>query len=32
MGQAGQRKVTEFQANSVVGRLEQMYGELLQVA
>lgn len=32
MGQAGQRKVAEFQAHSVVGRIEQMYGELLQVA
>jgi len=32
MGQAGQRKVAEFQASSVVGRLEQVYGELLQVA
>jgi glycosyltransferase involved in cell wall biosynthesis len=32
MGQAGQRKVAEFQASSVVGRLEQIYGELLQVA
>jgi glycosyltransferase involved in cell wall biosynthesis len=32
MGQAGQRKVAEFQASSVVRRLEQVYGELLQVA
>jgi glycosyltransferase involved in cell wall biosynthesis len=32
MGQAGQRKVAEFQASSVVQRLEQAYRELVQVA
>src|SRR5262245_13800844 len=32
MGQAGQRKVAEFQASSVVQRLEQTYRELVQVA
>ena len=32
MGQAGKRKVVEFQASNVVQRLEQVYHELVQVA
>jgi glycosyltransferase involved in cell wall biosynthesis len=32
MGQAGQRRLTAFQASSVVQRLEQLYHELVQVA
>jgi glycosyltransferase involved in cell wall biosynthesis len=29
MGEAGRRKVVEFQAGSVVPRIEQLYGRLL---
>jgi hypothetical protein len=31
MGQAAQRKVVEFQASTVVPRIEHMYQEVLQL-